>query len=959
MRRRALQLGLAPLVLLVAGCPTTPQIEPIDGRLEVAPDTATLGTIPLATPIEARFEAANVGRLALTLTATLSGLGADDVQITSLPNVMAPGSRRDIVLTIVATEPGPLDVLIDVTTDADTTHSVFVRAERVPSTLRLEPEHVDFDAVRVGRTKIVPVEVHNPLAEAGTVTLTFDDPTGPFRIDGPTTAQLEGGAFHTFDVAFEPKAERTYSGRVRVMRTGGGVGERGLRLAGRGTSSSLACDEDALAFGDVPPERCAERTVRCTNTADDDIELIETALTPPSAPFTVNVPLRRIAPRAHVDAIVEFCPTDLTSTSATLELTVTEDDRRRWPTRVGLSGRGGGPAVSLPSDRLSMGGAVIGGRTRRRLAIDNVGHAPLTISSTWFRPTDAPFRVLASPAPIEPQGRGYVELEFEPQALGEASAELILATNDPTWPEARAVLSGVAVAANPCEMVVAPPSIDFGVVQTGTPVAQEIVLTASGQMACAYFDARLEDGAHFTLTGPTSGVLAPGASATFVVTYARATPSGPNGDLDTFVVDVPNASPATPQVSLRGTSAEPALALYPSVVDYGVVASPDVLSKTVAVFNVGTAPHRVTSVAIDGSTAHTIAQIPGGAPPFELLPGESFEVNLEYTPSAAAIDRGRLQIVSDRIGTLTVPLTGERQTVVCGRVSGTICSASGGVPSVGAKVTVEGTALETTTDPDGRFYLPCVPSGPQTLHLERGHFSRTVNVTVQSGQRTTLPSSTCLDPASAQIAVVRGQWDPAEDILTSLGLPFDLYEGVASPAGILTSSALLASYDILFLNCGLDDSTIRSAAVAANLRAFVEGGGSLYASDQAYDAVEAAFPYAIDFAGDDTVLNAAESGGVSPVAGRVLDPRMLRRLPDQTALTLGYSPNYVRIDGVTLQTTVHVVGQTAAGATPLRPLLVSFAPPAGGRVVFTTFHNTDAEEDPDVTTVLETVLSDL
>ncbi len=946
-------------MLLVAGCPTTPQIEPIDGRLEIAPDAATLGTIPLATPIEVRFTTQNVGRLALTLTATLTGDGARDVRITSLPSVVAPGSRRDVVLTVVATETGPLDVTLDIATDADTTHAVVVRAERVPSTLRLDPEHLDYDAVRVGRTKIIGVEVHNPLAQAGTVVLDFDDPTGPFRVDGPSTAQLEGGAFHTFDVAFEPRAERTYSGRLLVTRSGGGVGERGLRLAGRGTSSSLACDEDALAFGDVPPGRCAERAVRCTNTADDDIELVDSSLTPPAAPFTVDVPLRRVAPRAHVDAAVRFCPTDLTSASATLELTVTEGDQRRWPTRVGLSGRGGGPAVFLPSDRLSMGGAVLGGRTRRRLAIDNVGHAPLTISSAWIRPSDAPFTVLTSPAPIAPMARGHVELEFAPDMLGETNAELVLATNDPTWPEARVDLSGVAVAANPCEMVLGPASIDFGVVQTGTPVAQEITLTASGQMACAYFDARLEDGAHFTLTGPASGVLAPGTSATFVVTYARATPSGPNGDIDAFVVDVPNASPATPQVGLRGTSTEPALALYPNVVDYGVVAPPDVLNKSVTVFNVGTAPHRVTSVTIDGSTAHTITQIPRGAPPFELLPGESFAVHLEYTPSAATIDRGRLQIVSDRIGTLTVPLTGERQTMACGRVSGTICAASGGVPSVDARVTVEGTALETTTDPDGRFYLPCVPNGLQTLHIERGHFSRTVNVTVQSDQRTTLPPSTCLDPASAQIAVVRGQWDPAEDVLTSLGLPFDLYEGVASPAGILTSSALLASYDILFLNCGLDDSTIRSAAVAANLRAFVEGGGSLYVSDQAYDAVEAAFPTAIDFAGDDTALNAAQSGGVSPVAGRVLDPRMLRRLPDQTALTLSYSPNYVRIDGVPLQTTVHVVGQTAAGASPLRPLLVSFALPAGGRVVFTTFHNTDAEEDPDVTTVLETVLSDL
>lgn len=947
----------------LAGCPSSGGIEPVDGRLTLTPTRVDLSALPLATPVDIRIEAANVGDLAVTLTATVTGIGAEDVEITNVPSRIAPGARSTVLLTLVATRTGPIHATLEVTTSAAPSSLLYVEilAERVQTTVTATPRALDFGALRVGGSRTRTVEIENPLAETATIELELEDDSNVLRLNGPTTARVEGGDTLTVGVVFEPTSERDFAGRLRVRRSGGGVGEASVHLMGRGTSSSLVCERSRIDFGDVPPERCASTIVRCENVGDGAIVLDDTIVVPSDAPFTAEAPSRSIASGAHIDVDLRFCPTDLSLSDATLELHVTEADQRERRTTLGLTGRGGGPAIALTRNTLSFGGALPGGETRRRLAIDNVGHAPLEIESLVVAPDGAPFAIVERPGPIPPDGRGHVTIAFRPTAVQEHAAALAIASNDPSEPVALVALTGVAVAARPCEIDLAPTEVDFGVVQAGTPVTREVTVTASGPEDCAYFDARLEVGGRFTLSGPAaSGVLRAGQAATFSLTYASAVASSPSGDLDVFVVDVPNASPSERRVDLRGTSTTQSLLVHPGALDYGVVAATDTRDKSVAVYNLGGDAHRIGALTIGGGAAYTITGVSPSAPPLTLAPGASFVVNVRYAPSAGGIDRGTLEIPSDQLARpLTVPLSGQRQTGTCGRVAGAICAPSGGVPSVGARVLVEGTNVETTTDVDGRFYLPCVPSGAHTLLATRGHFSRRIDVTVTDGQTTTLPAGTCLDPTSAQIAVVRGQWDLAETILTDLGLTFDVYEGVMSAPSILSDPALLASYDILVLNCGMHDATVRGASIAANLRAFVENGGSLYASDKAYDTIEAAFPYAVDFAGDDTVLDAAEIGTTSPVQGQVLDTRMLRQLPQLTSLPLAYSPNYALIAGTAPWTSVHVVGQATEGSASLVPLLVSFEPPAGGRVVFTTFHNTDAIDDPNVTTVLETVLSDL
>ena len=58
----------------------------------------------------------------------------------------------------------------------------------------------------------------------------------------------------------------------------------------------------------------------------------------------------------------------------------------------------------------------------------------------------------------------------------------------------------------------------------------------------------------------------------------------------------------------------------------------------------------------------------------------------------------------------------------------------------------------------------------------------------------------------------------------------------------------------------------------SNLSAFVNAGGSIYASDYSYGFIEASFPNEIDFLGDDQFYGQPFAGDPQTVVGTVLDP---------------------------------------------------------------------------------------
>ena len=292
-----------------------------------------------------------------------------------------------------------------------------------------------------------------------------------------------------------------------------------------------------------------------------------------------------------------------------------------------------------------------------------------------------------------------------------------------------------------------------------------------------------------------------------------------------------------------------------------------------------------------------------------------------------------------------------------GTISGRVCGPQGSVWLADAHVWVvrpDTTLNETYTDVDGNFTLENVLAGTQTLNIEKGSFSSQQDVVVTEGEATVLTEQTCVDPASAHVAVVTGDWDSIEDILAGAGITdVTLYDGLnntsPSDSDLLSNANTMAGYDIIFLNCGqYPASFFTNATIINNLRSYVDAGGSLYASDWAYDFVEIAFPDSIEFEGNDSQQNAAAVGESGPMTANVSDPALATALGD-TTVSLNYDlPQWVVPTSAGGNARVLVTGNASAFNysnfqtynIPNAALAVQFHFGSnGGSVIYTSFHN--------------------
>jgi hypothetical protein len=178
----------------------------------------------------------------------------------------------------------------------------------------------------------------------------------------------------------------------------------------------------------------------------------------------------------------------------------------------------------------------------------------------------------------------------------------------------------------------------------------------------------------------------------------------------------------------------------------------------------------------------------------------------------------------------------------------------------------------TTTGPDGRFELPADP-GPAHVIVEKGGFRRRIEVDA-CGRTAIDPDASRLpgdrdEGELPRIAVLTGDSDALDVVLLRLGLRFDTFETFTdtlasqdaelSPAEeLLWNESALFAYDVLLIECqsavaehedGRPYPILIEPEVQDRLRRFVEEGGRLYVTDDAYEAFEIAIPSAIDFEG--------------------------------------------------------------------------------------------------------------
>ncbi len=220
-----------------------------------------------------------------------------------------------------------------------------------------------------------------------------------------------------------------------------------------------------------------------------------------------------------------------------------------------------GPVVPSPTININPSSVNFGNQginttsSPQTITILNRGTAPLTISSftiTGANAADFSADTFECPLTLAVNATCTIDVRFTPSALGNRSANLIIADNDPTSPQS-ITLSGAGITPGPA-VTLNPTSLTYGNQVLGTTsTSQTITLTSSGTVPLSISSISLTgtNAGDFAQTNncPTSNTLAVGASCTITVTF---TPSA-NGTRSASVTITDNASNSPQSAALSGT----------------------------------------------------------------------------------------------------------------------------------------------------------------------------------------------------------------------------------------------------------------------------------------------------------------------------------------------------------------------------------------------------------------------
>lgn len=314
-----------------------------------------------------------------------------------------------------------------------------------------------------------------------------------------------------------------------------------------------------------------------------------------------------------------------------------------------------------------------------------------------------------------------------------------------------------------------------------------------------------------------------------------------------------------------------------------------------------------------------------------------------------------------------------------GAIKGRVCDPSGRtwLPDAQAYVNIanaEGVIYETRqaySDLDGRWEISDLPGEREyTVYVQYGpDLLLTETVYIGSGEVIELEEPDCFDPLALDVAVVTGDYDDFNLVLNQMGFAnYQLVDGLDANVlnAFLGDPAELARFDIIFFNGGfVEDGVIydlldpTNAAVAqnmTNLVAYADGGGSVYASDWAYDIVEIGWPDRADFVGADEVPDDAQLGDYDTVTAVVSDTSLSEFL-GTTYLDIDYDlPVWPPVENVSSSVSVHLTGTVpySDGLSDYTltsvPLLLSFNS-GDGKVVFSTFRVVKNASDDMVATL--------
>ena len=487
------------------------------------------------------------------------------------------------------------------------------------------------------------------ITNTGTDTLTFSAPTlsggnaADFSFSPSQGASLAPGASQSYAVTFTPRATGARAASLDFV-TEGGNGSVALSGSGAAPSADLSCP--GILSAALGSSASGSATLGNSGSAALGVSGFTLGGNDPADFSLAPLAGATVAPAGQALWTVTFKPSRIGAEDALL--TFQTDAGSHACT---LQGTGQGATAGVSPQSLAFGDQRKGTTSSAQaVTLTNSGNVALTISSAA---TSGPFAATGGAASIAAGGSATWSVTFAPPATGAATGALTLVTSAGTRTVALGG-NGIFPAAS-----IAPSSLGFGAQRIGAASAPlTVAVTNSGTDTLALGTASLSgaNGADFSVSPLSSAPLAPGASATFAVTFTPAAGGARSASLDFTGADV-----GALHVPLSGSGIAPSAAVSPGSLAFGDVAlGATSTALTVTLSNGGTAPLHVSGFTLGGSAAFSVTP---SSQAVTLPPGASQDWSVRYTPAADAQETATLTFQTDA-GSPAVSVSGHGRTGV-------------------------------------------------------------------------------------------------------------------------------------------------------------------------------------------------------------------------------------------------------------------------------------------------------
>ena len=592
-----------------------------------------------------------------TLPLTIANVGSVDLTVSGLTvardagNAFQLGSNQQTSFTVAVGKTATVNVEFSPPTAGNFTAELTLQGNTptvvvplsgsgaVPQ-IAVTPTTVDFGGVILGQSQKAVVTVAN--TGAVPLNLLSVSATSPaFSLsNAPTNGlTLNPNESATLEVVFAPQALGNARGELQIDNDSP-TSPVQVALSGRGMPTIVAGPQD-LAFGDVRVGENAALNFTIRNPRDVLLP-VTVALLPTAGAggFTLENAPQQVAASGQAVGTVRFTPSVVGAQSATVRIT-----SNAIPNQIDLQATGvglGTPAVTITPLTIDFGNVLVGTSDSANVQIANTGSATLNVNAPVMRGDTAAFTFAGGAAAafaLQPGENAALVINFAPQQMGDAQADVDISSDAVNAPQLTASLSGAGVA----PVIDTPPSLDFNLQEIGQSQTLSISVANTGTAPLNLTGFSSNEPSF--VVGNASTSVAPGDVGAVDVIF---TPNRLGVITADLLID--NDSINTPQalVSLTGEGGAPSgarLSATPLTLAFGDVGLNTSASLTVTVNSMGTAPVTLSGLVLGGAGGFALGMSP--STPVVLAPGDSSDIEVVFTPDALTSFSDHLEIQSD------------------------------------------------------------------------------------------------------------------------------------------------------------------------------------------------------------------------------------------------------------------------------------------------------------------------